>query len=96
MGLFDGIKKNKEINKKSEWKQGLTNTILELNEDHIKLTTITKTDIVFYKDIVEVEQIRKIIYIRTIRKTYALTSRKGKERATELQMQLLEKMSEYK
>lgn len=96
MGLFDSIKKSKEIKKNSDWTQGLNHTILELNEDHMKLTTIAETDIIFYKDIIEVQRIRKLVNVRTIRKTYPLTSKRGKERAEELQLQLLKKISEYK
>ena len=97
MGLFDAMKKSKEINKKAEWKQGLNNTVVELNEDHIKLYNSATSTIIFYRDLVSVDQTVNIVNIRTKAKTFPLTSRKlrgGTEKAIELQEKLIEKISE--
>lgn len=99
MGLFDSGRRNKEIKKVAEWNQALMPTLLELNEDHMKLTTAAETDIVFYKDIVDIQQVSRIVTIKTLRKTYTLTARKrrgGGEKAADLQMQLLELMQKNK
>ena len=99
MGLFDIARKSKEIKKQAEWKQGALPTLIEFNEDHMKLITATETDIIFYKDIVDVQQVTMIVNIRTIRKTYSLTSAKlrgGSDKAVELQMKLLELMQKNK
>ena len=99
MGLFDITRKSKEIKKQAEWKQGMIPTLIELNEDHMKLVTATETDIIFYQDIVDVQQVTRIVNIRTMRNTYSLTAAKlrgGGDKAVELQMQLLEKMSKNK
>ena len=99
MGLFDKMKKQKEFNKKAEWKQGLIPTIVELNEDHIKLTGPASTDIVFYKDIMNLECVGMNVRIKTNVKTFSLVSeglRGRSERARVLQEQILEKMMEYK
>jgi hypothetical protein len=99
MGLFDIAKKSKEINKKAEWKIGAIPTIVELEEDHFKLINTGKTEAIFYKDIVSVEQSINIVNIRTKVKTYSLRARKlrgGSDKAQELQLQILEKINEYK
>ena len=99
MGFFDKMNEKKNFRKTAEWRQGLIHTHIELNEDHLKIITLTETDIVFYKDIVEVQQVTRVVNIRTIRKTYSLSYYKlrgGGDKAVELQMRLLELMSENK
>ena len=99
MGLFDSIKKSKEVNKKSEWKIGLNPVVVELNEDHLLLYNSVINDIVFYRDIRGVEVSPLVVTIKTNVKSYQLRSRSvrgGTDKARELQMQLMEKMSEYK
>ena len=87
MGLFNR-------RKKSEWKQGLIPTDVELLEDHMKLITATNTDIIFYQDIMSLQQVPKILNIRTNVKTYSLFGKT--DRARELEAQILEKMSANK
>ena len=97
MGLFDIAKKSKEINKKAEWKIGATQTIVELEDTHMKLINISSQDIIFYKDIVSVDQTGAVVKIHTAAKTYSLISRKlrgGMDKAQELQLQILEKINE--
>ena len=99
MGLFDKRREQKEFNNKAEWKQGLIPTIVELNDDHMKLITQAYTDTVFYKDIMFIEQVTRIVNFQTNVKKFSLISshrRGGGERAAELHMQILEKMSQHK
>ena len=94
MGFFDSVKKSKEIKNKAEWKQGLNHTIIELEKDHLKLLTVAGTDIIFYKDIVEVQQVNKVVNIRTTMRTHSLISKNNTEAAQELQLELLHKISD--
>lgn len=94
MGFFDSVKKSKEIKNKAEWKQGLNHTIVELEKDHLKLLTAAGTDIIFYKDIVEVQQVNKVVNIRTTMRTHSLISKNNAEAAQELQLELLHKISD--
>ena len=87
MGLF-------KRRKKSEWKQGLIPTDVELEKDHMKLITATNTDIIFYKDIMSLQQVPKVLNIKTNVKTYSLMGKT--ERAKELQSQIMERMSANK
>ena len=99
MGLFDSIKKSKEVNKKSEWRIGGIPTVVELHEDHIKIYNSAVENIVFYRDIMSVEVAPLIVNIKTNVKTYSLQSRSlrgGTDKARELQGQILAKMSECK
>lgn len=99
MGLFDKMKKSKEFRKTAEWKQGLIHTHVELEEDHMKLLTETSMDIIFYKDIMSVQQVSHVVNIRTNVKTYSLTARKirgGTDKAIELTQQILEMMNKNK
>ena len=99
MGLFDKRKEQKEFNKKAEWKQGLFPTIVELNDDHMKLITQGYTDVVFYKDIIFVEQVSRIVNFRTNVKKFSLiykNRKNGSEAAGMLQSHIMEKMSIYK
>lgn len=95
MGLF-GSKKSKTIRKNAEWKQGLIHTVVELEEDHLKLVTPTATDTIFYKDIVSVEVSVNVVNIRTNVKTFSLIARglRGAgDRAQGLHDELVERMS---
>ena len=94
MGFFDSVKKSKEIKNKAEWKQGLNHTIVELEKDHLKLLTTAGTDIIFYKDIVEVQQVNKVVNIRTTMRTHSLISKNNAESAQELQLELIHKISD--
>lgn len=99
MGLFDSIKKSKEINKAAEWKIGVTPTVVELNEDHIRLYNSAVENVIYYRDIMNVEVAPLIINIKTNVKTFSLQSRKvrgGTDKARGLQSQIMSKMSEYK
>ena len=99
MGLFDSMKKSKELNKKAEWKQGLINTVIEFNPDHMKLITATYTDVIFYKDIMSVQQSVYVVNIRTNVKTYSLISKKkrgGTEKAAALTEQIIGFMNQNK
>ena len=99
MGLFDTIKKSKEVNKKAEWRIGGIPTVVELNDDHIRLYNSAVENIVFYKDILDVEVVTRIVNIRTNVKTFSLQNRKvrgGGDNARELYSQIMEKMSVYK
>jgi hypothetical protein len=99
MGLFNTIKKQKNINKKAEWKQGLIQTVVELNEEYMQLITATVTDTIFYKDIMNVEVVVNVVNIKTNVKTFSLMSkgiRGGSDRAEALGVEILRKMSEYK
>jgi hypothetical protein len=99
MGLFDSMKKTKELNKKAEWKQGIINTVIEFNPDHLKLTTATQTDVIFYKDIMSVQQATFVVNIKTNVKTYSLTPKKlrgGSEKAAALTQQIIEYMNQNK
>ena len=99
MGLFDSMKKTKELNKKAEWKQALTKTVIEFNPDHMKLITATQTDVIFYKDIMSVQQSVHVVNIRTNVKTYSLTPKKlrgGSEKAAALTQQIIEYMNQNK
>ncbi len=99
MGLFDTIKKSKEVNKKAEWRIGGIPTVVELHDDHMKIYNSAVENIVFYKDIMDVQVVRNIVNIRTNVKTYSLQNRKirgGSPLAVELQGELLAKMSVYK
>ena len=99
MGLFDSMKKSKELNKNAEWKQGIINTVIEFNDDHMKLVTATQTDVIFYKDIMGVQQSTRIVNIKTNVKTYSLISKKrrgGSENAAALTQQIIEYMNKNK
>lgn len=96
MGLFDSIRKSKEIKNKAEWKQGLNHAIVELENDHLKILTAAGTDIIFYKDIVEVQQVNKVVNIRTTMRTHSLISKNNPESAQELQLELLHNISDNK
>ena len=99
MGLFDSMKKSKELNKKAEWKQGLINTVIEFNPDHMKLITATQTDVIFFKDIMSVQQVTFIVNIKTNVKTYSLSSRKkrgGSDKAAALTEQIIGFMNQNK
>ena len=99
MGLFDSLKKSSEIGKKAEWKVGLAPAIIEFQEDHMKITSTGATDIIFYKDIMSVEQTAFVVTFMTNVKTFTLTSRKkrgGTDKAIALQQQILENMSKFK
>lgn len=99
MGLFDTMKKSREIAKNAEWKKGVNNTLVELHDNHIKLITPTITDTIFYKDIVNVEQNYNTVVISTPAKTYKVVSRKlrgGSDRAAVLCQSILEQVMEYK
>ena len=99
MGLFDSLKKSKEVQKEAEWKVGLMPTFIEFYEDYLQLVSTGATDTIFYKDIMSVEQSAFVVTLRTNVKTFALTSRKkrgGTDRAIALQHQILEKIAEKK
>ena len=99
MGLFDGLKKTKELNKQSNWKQGTLPTAIHFNEDHMVLETVTSNSIIFYRDIISVEQVALNVEIRTASKTFRLTSKKirgGKDLAKDLQLDILRRVSENK
>ena len=99
MGLFSRTKKSVEFRKQAEWEQGVIPTIIEFEDNHMKLVTEHKTDVLFYKDIVTVEQSSFTVIIQTMGKKFILMSKKkrgGSDKARELQMTLLEKMSEHK
>lgn len=99
MGLFDTMKKSKEVNKKAEWADGVIPTIVELNEDYLRLYNSATENNIFYQDIKNVEVAPMIINIKTNVKTFSLRSRKlrgGTDKARELQEQILAKMSECK
>ena len=99
MGLFDTIRKSKEVSNKAEWRMGAIPVIVELNDDHMKLITSTVTNTIFYGDIMSVEQAMSVVNIKTNVKDYSLLSkglRGGTAKATELSNQILEKMAEYK
>lgn len=99
MGLFDSMKKTKELNKKAEWKQAMIKTVIEFNPDHMKLITATQTDVIFYKDIMSVQQATFVVNIKTNVKTYSLTPKKlrgGSEKAAALVEQITMKMNENK
>ena len=99
MGLFSRTKKSVEFRKQAEWEQGVIPTIIEFEDNHMKLISEHKTDIIFYKDIVTVEQSSFVVTIQTIGKKFrlmAIKKRGGTDKAMELQMTLLEKMSEHK
>ena len=99
MGLFSSVKKSKDLNKKAEWKQGLVNTVVEFYPDHMKLITATFTDVVFFKDIMSVQQATFVVNIKTNVKTYSLIARKkrgGSEKAAALVEQITMKMNENK
>ena len=99
MGLFDSIKKSKEINKKAEWRVNNLPTVVKLNKDHILLYNSAAENVIYYKDIVNVEVVPLIVNIRTTVKTFSLQSRKvrgGSDKARELHAQIVEKMSEVK
>jgi hypothetical protein len=99
MGLFSRTKKSVEFRKQAEWEQGVIPTIIELEDNHMKLVTEHKTDIVFYKDIVTVEQASFTVIIQTISKKFTLMTKKkrgGSDKAKELQSILLEKMIQNK
>ena len=99
MGLFDSIKKSKEVNKKAEWRIGAIPTVVELHEDHIKIYNSAVENFVFYQDIMSVEVAPLIVNIKTNVKTFSLQSRSvrgGSDKARGLQEQILLKMSECK
>ena len=99
MGLRDRMKKSKEVNKKSEWRIGGIPTVVELNEDHIRLYNSAVENVIYYRDIMNVEVAPLIVNIKTNVKTFSLQSRKlrgGTDKARELQSQILAKMSEFK
>ena len=99
MGLFDKRREQKEFNNKAEWKQGLIPTIVELNDDHMKLITQAYTDTVFYTDIMFIEHVTRVVNFRTNVKKFSLIykNRKGGgEKAAELHSQIMAKMSENK
>ena len=99
MGLFSRTKKSVEFRKQAEWEQGVIPTIIELEDNHMKLVTEHKTDVLFYKDIVTVEQASFTVIIQTISKKFTLMAKKkrgGSDKAKELQSILLEKMIQNK
>ena len=99
MGLFDTIKKSKDVNAKAEWKIGAFPTVVELNEDHMKLYNSATQELVFYRDIKSVEQSVNIVNIRTNVRTYSLRYRKlrgGTDKAMEFTALLSEKISQFK
>jgi hypothetical protein len=99
MGLFDAISKSKKFNKESKWKQGIRDTIIELNEDYMELITPTSRDTIFYNDIVSVDAAANTVNIRTNAKTFTLRSksiRGGSEKAEILYTSILRKMKENK
>jgi hypothetical protein len=99
MGLFNTIKKQKNINKKAEWKQGLIQTVVEFNEEYMQLITATVTDTIFYKDIMNVEVVVNVVNIKTNVKTFSLTAKRkhgGKDLANQLYNDVIVKMGENK
>ena len=99
MGLFDTIKKSKEVNQNAEWKMGAIPTVVELNDDHIRIYNSATQEMVFYKDIKSVEQSVNIVNIRTNVRTYSLRYRKlrgGTDKAMEFTSLLSEKISQFK
>ena len=99
MGLFDTITKEKNIKKQAEWKQGLIHTIVELNDDYLQLISSTRTDTIFYKDIMNVEVSLNVVNIKTNVKTFSLVSksiRGSSGKANLLYNEILDKMSEKK
>ena len=99
MGLFDTIKKSKEVNKKAEWRIGGIPTVVELHDDHIRLYNSAVENVIFYKDIMNVEVAAMVVNIKTNVKTFSLQSRSvrgGSDKARELYSQIMEKMSIYK
>ena len=99
MGLFSRTKKSVEFRKQAEWEQGVIPTIIEFEDNHMKLVTEHKTDVLFYKDIVTVEQASFTVIIQTISKKFTLMTKKkrgGSDKAKELQSILLEKMIQNK
>lgn len=96
MGLFNTIKKQKQTNKKAEWKIGLIPTIVTLEDTHMKIANTVSEDIVFYQDIMFLEQVTRYVNIRTNVKKYSLRSNHGSEGAKILHRDLLVKMNECK
>ena len=99
MGLFDTIKREKNTEKKAKWKQGLIHTNVELHDEYFQLITSTRTDTVFYKDIMDVQVVRQVVNIKTNVKTFSLTAKRnagGKDLANEFYNTLIVKMSEKK
>ena len=72
MGLFG---KSRKIKKESEWRLGLSHALLEFEDTYFKIITATSEDIIFYKDIMFLEQVGKIINFRTNVKRFSLISR---------------------
>ena len=96
MGLFNTIKKQKQTNNQAEWKIGLIPTIVTLEDTHMKIANSVSEDIVFYQDIMFLEQVTRYVNIRTNVKMYSLRSNHGSAGAKMLHRNLLEKMSKCK
>ena len=96
MGLFSSIKKSKDIKNNSDWRYGVNHAQLEFTPNYLKITTAAVEEVVFYKDIVNVEVVGKIVNIRTMVKTFSLISKQGKSHAQDLRVLLLDKVAENK
>ena len=99
MGLFDRRRKMKAHKEKAEWKMGLIPTIVEFEDEYMKLITTATEYIIFYKDIMDLEVVGNIVNIRTNVKRFSLASwnrREGADKARLLQSQILENMGKSK
>lgn len=99
MGLFDTIRKEKNTKKEAKWKQGLIHTIVELNDNHMQLISSTQTDTIFYKDIMDIQVVRRVVNIKTNVKTFSLIAKKkygGQDLANQLYNEVIVKMGENK
>lgn len=96
MGLFGSIRKSTKVKKESDWRLGLNHVMIDLTDDYIRMTTSFSEDIVFYKDIIFLEQIGKYVNFRTNVKSFSLRSKNSSEAAAALHQDLLMKMSEHK
>ena len=99
MGLFDTIKRENKTKKEAQWKQGLIHTIVELNDNHMQLISSTQTDTIFYKDIKDIQVVRRVVNIKTNVKTFSLTAKKeygGQDLANQLYNDVIVKMGENK
>jgi len=96
MGLFSSISKSRKIKKESEWRLNLNHVMLDLTEDYIRMTTSVTDDIVFFKDIIFIEQIGKRVNFRTNVKSFSLKSKDSVESAVALHQEIIMKMSQNK
>ena len=97
MGLFNRNKKEKV----QSWVINNKKGTVKLTDKYLKLNIIMpkKEQIIFYNDITSLEQKYNFIMIKTNSNSYKIAPsgfRKAESIATELYIQILEKVSEYK